>query len=228
VKKYVIVFAVPILSLAFFVSSASLLTGAARQASGNAAAQAHETSPPTFYKNVLPILQSRCQSCHRSGEAAPMPLVTYQQTRPWAGQIAAAVRMKMMPPWFADPRYGHFSDDPSLTDQQIATIAAWDKAGAPAGDPHDAPPPRGWNEGWNIGQPDVVVKMPKAVQTPARGEVEYMYEIVPTHFSADKWGRGASFEPCPRASRGCLHTAARFPVAATCAGRRAIHRVHAD
>ena len=94
---------------------------------------------PTFYKNVLPILQDHCQSCHRPGEVAPMPLVTYEQTRPWASAMAHAVEMKMMPPWFADPRYGHFANDASLTDQQIATIAAWATAEAPSGDPHDAP-----------------------------------------------------------------------------------------
>ena len=66
-----------------------------------------------------------------------MPLVTYEQTRPWAAVMVHAVEMKMMPPWFADPRYGHFSNDPSLTPSQIATLAAWANAGAPAGDPRD-------------------------------------------------------------------------------------------
>ena len=102
-----------------------------------------------------------------------MPLVTYEQTRPWAGKMAAAVEMKMMPPWFADPRYGHFANDPSLSAGEIATIAAWEKAGAPAGEARDAPAPRTWSEGWNIPPPDRVVKMPKPVQIPARGEVEY-------------------------------------------------------
>src|SRR5579863_6480772 len=77
--------------------------------------EAHDGKPPTtptFYKDVLPILQEKCQSCHRPGEAAPMPLVTYEQTRPWARKMATAVEMKMMPPWFADPRYGHFANDP--------------------------------------------------------------------------------------------------------------------
>jgi hypothetical protein len=142
---------------------------------------------PTFYGDVLPILQDKCQNCHRLGESAPMPLVTYEQTRPWAQKVASTVEMKMMPPWFADPRYGHFSNDPSLTAEQIATIAAWANAGAPAGDERDAPPPRRWSAGWDIPQPDVVVKMPEPVQIPARGEVEYAYEIVPTHFTEDKW-----------------------------------------
>jgi hypothetical protein len=139
------------------------------QRAGSAAAPREKNTVLTFYKDVLPILQNKCQSCHRSGEPAPMPLVTYAQTRPWAGQIAAAVEMKMMPPWFADPRYGHFANDPSLSEEEIATIAAWEKAGAPAGDAHDAPAPRKWSAGWNIPRPDLVVKMPRPVAIPARG-----------------------------------------------------------
>src|SRR5437773_12448938 len=95
---------------------------------------------PSFYKDVLPILQDHCQSCHRAGEVAPMPLVTYEQTRPWANAIAHEVQMKMMPPWFADSRFGHFANDPSLTEQQISMISAWVAAGAPAGKSLDAPP----------------------------------------------------------------------------------------
>ncbi|MFZ3370673.1 MAG: hypothetical protein WA239_26425, partial [Candidatus Sulfotelmatobacter sp.] len=175
----------------FVVAFCLLAVGAAPQMPGPPAAHNEKNSqpiaPPTFYKDVLSILQNKCQSCHRSGEPAPMPLVTYEETRPWAGKIAAAIDMKMMPPWFADPRYGHFANDPSLTPEQIATIGAWANAGAPAGDERDAPAAPKWNEGWNIPQPDVVVKMPKPVPIPAHGEVEYTYEIVPTHFAADKW-----------------------------------------
>ena len=158
----------------------------------------HETdapASPTFYKDVLPILQDHCQSCHRAGEIGPMPLVTYEQTRPWARAMAHQVEMKMMPPWFADARYGHFANDASLTERQIATLTAWASAGAPAGDPHDAPPPQKWAEGWNIPTPDLVVKMPEAVSIPAQGEVEYTYEIVPTHFAEDRWVQMSEFRP---------------------------------
>src|ERR1022692_929138 len=99
--------------------------GAVWQATVAATGRGEQISPPTFYKDVLPILQNKCQSCHRTGEPAPMPLVTYEQTKPWAGKIPAEVEMKMMPPWFADPRYGKFSNDPSLSAEQIATIGAW-------------------------------------------------------------------------------------------------------
>jgi hypothetical protein len=101
----------------------------------------------------------------------------------------------MMPPWFADPRFGHFSNDPSLTPPQVATILAWVAAGAPAGNPPDAPPSPQWAEGWNIAQPDMVLPMPKPVTIPANGDVEYTYEIVPTHFSADQWIQMAEVHP---------------------------------
>jgi hypothetical protein len=156
---------------------------------------AKQVGVPTFYKDVLPILQEKCQSCHRSGEAAPMPLVTYEETRPWARKMGAMVAMKMMPPWFADPRYGKFANDPSLTERQIATIVAWANGGAPAGSADDAPPPRKWSEGWNIPQPDLVVKMPGPVRIPARGEVEYTYEIAATHFAQDKWVQMVEVRP---------------------------------
>ncbi|HYL13984.1 MAG TPA: thiol-disulfide isomerase [Terriglobales bacterium] len=153
---------------------------------------------PTFYRNVLPILQQRCQVCHRPGEIAPIPLVTYEQTKPWAKAIRDDVRSRKMPPWFADPRYGHFSNDPSLTRQQIETVSAWANANAPAGDPRDAPAPVRWTNGWNIPEPDVVLQMPKPVAIPARGDVEYTYEIVPTGFSQDKWVQMSEVRPTSR------------------------------
>jgi hypothetical protein len=173
------------------------MIGAAWQmpAAGAERAKSQSASPPTFYKDVIPILQDKCQSCHRTGESAPMPLVTYEQTRPWASKIAAAVEMKMMPPWFADPHYGRFANDPSLSAEQIETIVEWANAGAPPGNTKDAPPPRKWSEGWNITQPDLVVKVPKPVQIPARGEVEYTYEIVATHLTEDKWVQMAEVRP---------------------------------
>lgn len=149
----------------------------------------------TFYRDIVPILQGHCQSCHRPGEVAPMPLVTYEQTRPWAPAIAKAVQSKMMPPWFADPRFGHFLNDPSLTELQVETVLAWVKAGTPAGSPRDAPAPRQWDQGWNIARPDVVLQMPRPVNIPSHGDVEYTYEIVPTHFSRDRWVQMAQVQP---------------------------------
>src|SRR5260370_37015665 len=114
-------------------------------------------SPPpgktTFYKDVLPILQNNCQSCHRAGEVAPMALLTYKQTRPWAAGIKTAVLTKKMPPWFADPRYGHFSNERRLTPEQIKTLVSWVDSGAAAGDPKDGPAPLKFLDGWNIRLP---------------------------------------------------------------------------
>src|SRR6516162_11402207 len=160
----------------------ALLLGAAAHA-----APPHASPQPTFHKDVLPILEDHCQSCHRPGEIAPMPFVTYNDVKPWAPSIKVAVESKSMPPWFADRRYGKFSNDPSLTPQQIATISGWADVQAPAGDLRDAPPAPRWAEGWNISLPDRVVQMPKPAALPAQGDVEYTYEIVPTAFSGDKW-----------------------------------------
>ena len=149
----------------------------------------------TFYKDILPILQDHCQSCHRPGEVAPMPLVTFEQTQPWAASIANAIRSGMMPPWFADPRFGHFANDPSLTPQQIAAVLAWIAAGTPEGHPQDAPSPPQWDEGWNIAKPDFILPMPVPVAIPADGDVEYTYEIVPTRFTEDRWIQMAEVHP---------------------------------
>jgi mono/diheme cytochrome c family protein len=150
---------------------------------------------PTFYRDIAPILQDHCQSCHRPGEVAPMPLVTYEQTRPWAPAIAKAVQERTMPPWFADPRFGHFTNDPSLTASQIETVRAWVQAGTPGGSPQDAPRPRSWSRGWNISRPDAVLPMPRPVHIPSGGDVEYTYEIVPTHFRQDRWVQMAEVHP---------------------------------
>jgi hypothetical protein len=162
------------------------------------AAAAHESAKPTFYRDVAPILQDHCQSCHRAGEIAPTSLVTYEEARAQAGAMAAAVRGRAMPPWFADRSIGHFANDPSLSEQQIATLVAWAGAGAPAGNAKDAPPARAWASGWNISQPDLVVTMPKAVALPADGDVDYTYEIVPSGFAKDTWVRMSEVRPSSR------------------------------
>jgi hypothetical protein len=155
------------------------------------------STPPTFYRDVLPILQQHCQRCHRPGEIAPMPLVTYEQTKSWARLIRDDVRSRRMPPWFADPCCGHFSDDPSLSEKETATLAAWVNA-RDAGDPRAAPPPPHWTEGWNIAEPDHTVTVPKPVSIPADGDVEYTYEIVPTDFAEDKWIQMSEIRPSSR------------------------------
>lgn len=161
-------------------------------------AAAFNVSAATFNKDVLPILQQHCQECHRPGEIGPMPLVTYEQARPWAKAIRDSVLRRKMPPWFADPRFGHFANDRSLTQDEIDTIAAWAASGAPEGDPKDRPPDRAWPQGWNIGPPDAVLEMPKAFDVPSSGAIEYQYVILPTGFKEDKWVQRVEVRPTAR------------------------------
>ena len=188
-----------IAGVSFLILSMSwILSGAMTRLNAGGARSAPRAGPPTFYRDVLPILDRHCQSCHRPGEIGPMPLLTYEQVRPLATAIADSVRARRMPPWFADPRVGHFQNDPSLSDDEIATIKAWVDSSAPAGAPRDAPPPGQWVSGWSIPAPDLVVQMPKPVAIPAEGDVEYTYEIVPTRFTEGKWVRMSEIRPSSR------------------------------
>jgi hypothetical protein len=167
--------------------------------------QSEQTAaPPTFYRDVSPILQKSCLSCHRNGGIAPMAFESYKQARPYAQAIKTAVQQKSMPPWFADPNIGKFSNDPSLSKGQIAVLANWADAGSLEGDPRDAPPEFRWSENWTIPQPDLVLPMPRPVALPADGEVEYTYEIIPTEFREDHWVQMAEILP---ELRGNVHHA---------------------
>jgi len=129
-----------------------------------------------------------------------MAFESFAQTQPFAAAIRADTRAKTMPPWFADAGIGHFSNDPSLTAEEILVIAAWADAGAPAGAVRDAPPPVKWAQSWSITQPDLILKMPEAVSLPANGDIDYTYEIVPTHFAEDRWIQAVEVLPSARAN----------------------------
>jgi hypothetical protein len=137
---------------------------------GAAAIAAPNTASVTFNKDVLPILQKNCQSCHRPGEVAPMSLLTYSEARPWAKAMKAAVVSRKMPPWFADPKYGHFSNDRTMSDSDISTLSAWADNGAPEGDAKDQPAPLTFQDGWGL-KPDLIVEMPKDFELPATGTI---------------------------------------------------------
>jgi hypothetical protein len=149
----------------------------------------------TFNKDVAPILQKNCQSCHRPGEPAPMSLLTYTQVRPWASAIKEAVALKKMPPWFADPHFGKWTNDRSLAKADIDTIARWVDSGAPEGNPKDAPVPVKFVDGWNIAKPDMVLEMPAEYHVPAKGTIDYQYILVPGKFTEDKWVKMAEVRP---------------------------------
>src|SRR4051812_30084192 len=96
---------------------------------------------PTFYKDALLVFQQHCQTCHRPGQIGPFSLLDYQSARPWVKAIKNVVSARRMPPWLANPQYGHFNNDRSLSQAEIDTLVAWASNGAPAGDLKDAPPP---------------------------------------------------------------------------------------
>jgi hypothetical protein len=167
---------------------------------GVTAQDARSTRVPTFTTDVAPILYKKCVSCHRLGEMGPMSLVTYSDARPWARAIRERVIARSMPPWFADPRYGTFSNDPTLSQKDIDTIVAWVNGGAPQGDLRVTPKlPDTMVAGWQIGTPDVVIEMPEEFQVPPTGTITYKTYNVPTTFKEDLWVVAAEVRPEDRA-----------------------------
>ena len=159
---------------------------------------AKQVGKVTFAGNIAAILQEKCQKCHRPGQVGPFSLLTYDDARRWATSIAEVVESHRMPPWHADPRYGHFSNDRSLTSDQRAALLAWVDQGSPLGDPATVPAARTFPEGWSIGTPDLVVAIPKALEIPAEGVLDYIDVEVPTGFETDRWVQAAEILPTER------------------------------
>jgi hypothetical protein len=142
---------------------------------------------PTFSRDVAPIMFAKCASCHRPGEVAPMPLLSFKDARPWAGAIRQKVAARAMPPWHADRQYGTFVNNFSLSDREIDTIVQWVDGGAREGDPAALPQRPTFTEGWQIGTPDVVFEMAEQFRVPTSGTIDYQYFEVPTNFTQDMW-----------------------------------------
>ena len=153
---------------------------------------------PTFHKDILPILQNRCQSCHRTGEVGPMPLFTYSQVRPWAKAIKTALLAGTMPPWSPDKRYGKFANDLSMPASERELLVSWIDSGAAEGTVAEAPAPKHFTDGWTISKPDVVFELPEVMTIPATGVINYQYIAVPTHFTEDKWVQMLEVRPTDR------------------------------
>jgi hypothetical protein len=168
------------------------------------------TARVTFTKDVAPILQTSCQNCHRPGALAPMSLLTYQDVRPWAKAIKRRTTSREMPPWFIEKNIGiqQFKDDISLTDAQIATIAAWVDSGGVEGNPADMPPPRAFgpvDAGWEIGTPDLIVSVPQRWMVPAEGPDAWIDFRVPTGLGENRYIRAMQTRPGPGATRVIHH-----------------------
>ncbi|MBM3814914.1 MAG: thiol-disulfide isomerase [Acidimicrobiia bacterium] len=155
-------------------------------------------SAVTYTKDVAPILNNRCLECHRKGEAAPMAFSSYKEVRPWARAIKEKVVTRTMPPWHADPKYGHFANERRLTQPEIDTVVAWVDSGAPEGDAKHLPAPAQFDDGWVIGKPDMVFELPAPVDVPATGVVPYQYYTVPTNFEKDMWVQASEIRPGTR------------------------------
>jgi hypothetical protein len=153
----------------------------------------------TFTKDVAPILQARCQVCHRPDTFAPMSLLTYEDARPWAKSIKLKVVAREMPPWYIDKNVGvrHFKNDVSLSDDEIATIVKWVDAGAPKGNAADMPPPRKFEDTdtWHMGQPDLIVQLPKDQIVPAEGADRWIDVLVDAGLTEDRYIKGIEIRP---------------------------------
>jgi|KBSMisStaDraftv2_1062788.scaffolds.fasta_scaffold21088_3 hypothetical protein len=183
------------IALLFVIGTAAVVSGPAgpfRTVNVRAA-----DAPVTFARDILPILQKNCQSCHRPGQIAPMSLLTYQDARPWARSIKAKVESRQMPPWFADPQHGSFANDRSLAERDVDAIVKWVDSGTPQGDPGDAPPPVDWPaDGWQI-KPDIVVRGPE-FRVPAHAPqdvVEWTTFLIPSGFTRDTWITSLEIKP---------------------------------
>jgi mono/diheme cytochrome c family protein len=152
----------------------------------------------TFTENVAPIVYQNCVTCHRAGEAAPFPLITYDDVKKHAKTIVKVTASRYMPPWHATHGYGEFADERRLTDEQIATIAEWFDHGMPEGDPSKMPVLPKFADGWHLGTPDLIVKMPVGFELPASGPDVYRNFVVPTNLTEDKWVRAVEFRPSAR------------------------------
>ncbi len=155
-----------------------------------AAAVPAAAQTPTFNKDVAPILFRSCAECHRPNQIAPMALLSYQDARPWARAIKAKVQAREMPPWFADPKFGKFKNDRSLTDAEIRTLTAWADAGAPQGTGAAPTPPRFADAGWSHpsgAPPDLVIEFPIAWKVDAQGEMPNFNLYTPLPFSEARY-----------------------------------------
>jgi Flp pilus assembly protein TadD len=147
-------------------------------------------APLTFNKDIAPIVFQHCARCHRSGGAGPFPLITYQDVRRHGSQIVAVTQSRYMPPWPPERGYGDFADDRSLTSQQIARIAGWVKQGTPEGSASDLPPPPRFTSEWQMGQPDLIVRMPKPFRMEAGGSDIFRNFVIHTGLTETRFVRG--------------------------------------
>lgn len=152
----------------------------------------------TYTKDISRILQNRCQECHRPGQIAPMPLLSFDDASSWGQMIKEVISDGRMPPWHADPKHGKFKNDRRLSDAERKKLLTWIDAGCPEGNAADLPEAKKFSDGWTIGQPDAVFTFKDAITVPAkatRNSIPYKYVLVPTNFDEDKWIQAVEARP---------------------------------
>ena len=150
---------------------------------------------PTYNKDIAPILNNQCARCHRPGEVAPFSLLTYQDAARRAALIATVTTNRYMPPWKPEAGFGTFQHERRLTSEQIALIAAWVKAGAPEGNPNDKPPAPVFIDGWQAGEPNLVIKTGLGFNLPAEGRDRFQCFVLPLNLEKDSYIQTAEFRP---------------------------------
>jgi Flp pilus assembly protein TadD len=159
---------------------------------GNPAPSAPAVS---FNQHIAPIVHQYCAPCHRPGEAAPFSLLTYEDVKRHASQIAAVTRRRYMPPWLPEPGYGDFAEGRRLTDTQIQLIQDWVKQGSPAGSPANAPPIPQFTSEWRLGKPDLVLQVAQPYQLAASGPEVFWNFVIPVPITATRWVRAVEIRP---------------------------------
>ncbi len=181
-----------------------------------APAAAEPVAKPTFTKDIAPIFQEKCEACHRPNSIAPMSLVTFEESRPWARSIKTRVSARQMPPWHLDKTVGiqQFTNDRSLNDDQIETIARWVDQGAPKGDPKDMPAPKQWpdDQSWNFAkmfgqtEPDLIVKSAPWTQKAGQNDAWWKPQVE-SGLTEDRWVRAIEIRPGSVKGRKITHHA---------------------
>jgi len=152
----------------------------------------------TFSETIAPILYANCVTCHRQGEAAPFPLIAYDDAAKRGRLIAEVTQSRYMPPWKAVHGYGEFVGERRLTDEQIAAIATWVRDGMPRGDVAKMPSLPAFADGWQLGKPDLILEMPEGFEVPASGPDVYRNFALPTGLAEDRWVRAVEYRPSAR------------------------------
>jgi len=189
--KLTISISVFVIAIAFHVTTSVGLM----EASSSDAEASHAPGTLTFNKDIAPIIFQNCAVCHHPGGAGPFSLLNYQDVRKRAEQIAVVTESRYMPPWLPEPGYGEFADERRLSDKQIEMIRRWVKDGATEGLSSDLPPTPKFNEGWQLGRPDLVVKMPEAYTLPAGGTDVFRNFVIPIPVTTMRYVKAVEILP---------------------------------